>query len=159
MINELIITSVSVHDTDEILSLDRQCFREPLSYYQYLTYREKKNTRIIKAETDTDIIGAMYYQMMGTICIKRICVHPRYRNLGVARSLVNYLVERLYNQAQSLLEAHVPEPAIQAQLFFKAVGFNGTTTILYPKYENGQTIYCMKYSPRLQRTNHTMITN
>ncbi len=105
----------------EIESLEKAVFSEPWSADRWRL--ECVTGYSVVSMIDNRVIGAMVYESFPThYRLNRILVHPGFRRMKVATSLVQRLLRSL-DFYRSAIFADVPDDALESHLFFRDCGF------------------------------------
>ena len=111
-------------DLDEVLQIDALCFVEPWTKEVILTNLRQRNCIGMVIENGEDLLGFVVYELhKNRLNILRFCVHPDHRLRGIGRQMFDKLVVKLHQQRRRALTALVNEQELDAQKFFRALGF------------------------------------
>jgi ribosomal-protein-alanine N-acetyltransferase len=93
------IRQANKDDLDAIFSLEKICFKEETFHTRQLRYLLlKAKSIVLVAEIEGNIIGSMIILLRKHILNARIYslnVHPEYRRMGIASSLMDFLLDLL----------------------------------------------------------------
>lgn len=117
-------------DMPAVLQIERDCYEYgPWEKEDFLAFLGSYNSIAIVAEYGGDIRGFMLYEITQVkFNIIECAVDPKFRNKGIGRRLVEKLKERLAVNKRCRISVEVREHNLDAQLFFRALGFKAITT-------------------------------
>jgi [ribosomal protein S18]-alanine N-acetyltransferase len=111
-------------DLPEILHIERCGFRYPRTEEQFLNYLRESNHICMISENSDRVIGFMLYGLHRThIALESLAVDHDFRRQGVGRQMADKLIAKLSAHRRSSIKAMVRETALEAQCFWRAVGF------------------------------------
>lgn len=109
---------------DDLARLEQICFSQPWSRASLLEEIENPTAVFLVAEEDDHILG---YAGMHVVCregyIDNIAVFPEARRKGVARQLINSLIERLREREGVFLTLEVRPSNAAAVSLYRSLGF------------------------------------
>lgn len=126
----------------EVLDIERRSFPEPFTEADIVAWLRNRSCIGMVAEVgagpDPIVAGYMIYDLAKhKIELITIAVHPEWRRCGIGRQLVQKAKDKLSSHRRTRLGAHVPETLLEAQLFFKAVGF-GESRVVRGYFEDSE---------------------
>lgn len=133
-------------DMDEMLAIESACF-------QWDAWREEDFVKMllqrdvigVVAEHDEAVVGYLVYRLSKKgITIENLAVDPALWKMGVGRALIEKQQRKLSATRRTWLRSHVLDSNLNAQLFFKAMGFRATG-ISANHYDDGSDAYKMVY--------------
>lgn len=146
----MLIRNALVRDLPALLAIEQASFG--VSQWSEEEFRRLLARRTIWGQVCTEqerILGYSVFEVPtppagepGSFELLSIAVHPACRRLGVGRELVGRLRRRL-NERRPLLRTLVRETNLDAQLFFRAVGFLATE-VLRRFDDDGRDAYVME---------------
>jgi len=77
-------------------------------------------------------------------------VHPEFQRDGVGRSLINKLKSKLSYERRNRITLKVRESNLDAQLFFRAMGFQAVEVLRNHYQECSEDAYLMRYQHRVE---------
>ena len=93
-----------------------------------------------------DILGFMIYEVhKSKLHILNFAVHPEYRRCGIGCQMAEKLMSKLSINRHKRIVSEVRETNLDAQLFFRSVGFRatGVSREFFP--DSGEDAYVMEY--------------
>jgi len=134
------IRIASEDDLDALLSLEKICFKEETFHKKQLKYLLlKAKSIILVAEIKDKIIGSIIILLRKTILNARVYslnVHPEYRRLGIASSLMDFGMDILRKRGYVYITLEVGINNHAAQDLYRSKGFVVDKT-LNNYYKNG----------------------
>jgi len=134
------IRIASEDDLDALLSLEKICFKEETFHKKQLKYLLlKAKSIILVAEIKDKIIGSIIILLRKTILNARVYslnVHPEYRRLGIASSLMDFGMDILRKRGYVYTTLEVGINNHAAQDLYRSKGFVVDKT-LNNYYKNG----------------------
>jgi ribosomal-protein-alanine N-acetyltransferase len=111
-------------DLEQVAELEKLCFSEAWSYHLLESGLHSDYDEYYVFEQDERILG---YCNLRILCgegeIQRICVHPASRRLGVARKLMEMMVESARFQKAEAITLEVRESNEAARRLYESFGF------------------------------------
>ncbi len=122
---EIKLTPATDGDIDEVLEISRLSFPSPWSKRLFLDELANPNSHIVLARDDTDtVLGfACFWVVADETHILNIAVHPRFRRQGIAKRLLNHVLESAKNKGISYFALEVRNQNQAAIEFYKGFGF------------------------------------
>ncbi|TWU38936.1 ribosomal-protein-alanine N-acetyltransferase [Novipirellula aureliae] len=145
--------SVSVHirwmirrDMPAVLAIENRSFEYAWTEEDFIRCLRQRNCIGMVAELDDKVVGFMIYELhKNRLHILNFAVHPDARRRGVADSMVHKLLGKLSQERRNRIMLEVRETNLEAQLFFKKIGFRAIS-VLRDFYEDTiEDAYLMQY--------------
>lgn len=140
-------------DMAEILEVEQGSFEFPWSEEDFIRCLRQRNCIGMVAECDDRIVGYMIYELHKTrLHILNFAVHPSLRQQGVGRQMAMKLASKLSHQRRTRILLEVRETNLDAQLFFRSVGFRAVSVLrdFYDDTTEDAYLMEMQYQPTLQ---------
>ncbi|TWT84519.1 Acetyltransferase YpeA [Planctomycetes bacterium CA13] len=146
-------TSVSVHirwmirrDMPAVLGIENKSFEFAWTEEDFIRCLRQRNCIGMVAELDDQVVGFMIYELhKNRLHILNFAVHPDARRKGVADAMLNKLLGKLSQERRNRIMLEVRETNLEAQLFFKRLGFRAIS-VLRDFYEDTvEDAYLMQY--------------
>lgn len=122
-------------DMKEVEEIEQLMFQYPWSTDEFIRCLRQRNVIGLVA-TDRqgdDVLGYCIYDLMpNRLVLLNFAVHPSCLRRGVGRQIVEKMATKLAPTRRSSLEIMVRETNIEAQLFFRALGFKAIRTLSKP---------------------------
>lgn len=123
-------------DLPEVLRIEQHVFRDQAwTRKEFEDTIRRRDTILMVLETkavgeSSGIAGYCVYQLLkNRILILNIAVHPEDTRCGYGRSMIEKLAAKLDAEKRASLVVETKESNVNAQLFFRAVGFRMTRTL------------------------------
>lgn len=133
-------------DLSEVLVIDRLCFPNPWCEEDFLAALRQRNCIGMVAEHEGMIVGSTMYELHKShLLILNFAVHPEWQRSGVGTAMANRLKNKLSQQRRKRLMLNVREGNLDAQLFWRAQGFEAVE-VIRGHYNNGEDAYAMQFT-------------
>lgn len=148
---KLVENGVSVHwmirrDMPTVLEIESKSFEFPWSYDEFVRCMQQRNCIGMVAKIDDQVVGFMIYELhKNRIHLLSFAVHPEYRRQCVGRSMIEKLISKLAYQRRNRIMAEVRETNLDAQLFFKSMGFKAESVLRDFYEDTTEDAYLMVY--------------
>ena len=123
----VVVRPVRSHEIKRLAQIEKACFED-----DYWTAKEIKDfardedTAVLVAVVGAKVVGHMLVDLLHrSVCIVAVVVDPMYRRSGVGRQLVDEAMDMI-NRRRPKIVLHVRETNLDAQLFFRQMGFRAT---------------------------------
>jgi ribosomal-protein-alanine N-acetyltransferase len=137
-------------DMPEVLAIENQCFQWPWSEDDFIRWLRERNVIAMVAEANERIVGFMVYELhKHKLHILNFAVHEDFRYKGVGSQMIAKLVSKLSDDRRAKMVLEVRETNLDAQLFFKRMGFECIESLRDYYEETGEDAYRFVY--RYQR--------
>lgn len=133
-------------DMTAVLEIETQNFEFPWSEEDFIRCLRQRNCIGMVAERDDEIVGFMIYELhKNRLHILNFAVSDEHKRCGIGQSMVSKLVGKLSNDRRNRIMLEVRETNLEAQLFFKKLGFRAVS-VLHDFYEDSpEDAYLMQY--------------
>lgn len=133
-------------DLPQVLAIEGRSFEFPWSEHDFLRVQRQGNCIGMVVEKSDKIVGYMVYALNKKhLHIPNFAVHPDHRRAGVGRAMVEKLISKLSYDRRNRIMLEVRETNLDAQLFFKAMGF-WCVSVLKDFYEDSdEDAYLFQY--------------
>ena len=124
----MIITNMREQHVSQVAELEKLCFSDPWSENSIASELENALSYWLVAVDGDKVAGYVGSQsVLGETDMMNIAVHPDYRRQGIARKLIDALIEGLKARGSRSLMLEVrasnePAKALYAQLGFQQIG-------------------------------------
>jgi ribosomal-protein-alanine N-acetyltransferase len=117
-------------DMPEVLAIEAKSFEFPWSEDDFIRCLRQRNCIGMVAERDERVVGFMIYELhKNRLHILNFAVHPEFRRNGVGSQMALKLVGKLSPQRRSRILLEVRETNLDAQLFFRDLGFRAISVL------------------------------
>jgi ribosomal-protein-alanine N-acetyltransferase len=146
-------TSVCVHirwmirrDMPAVLGIENSCFEFAWNEEDFIRCLRQRNCIGMVAEEDDQVVGFMIYELhKNRLHILNFAVHPSQRRNGVGQAMLNKLLGKLSHERRNRIMLEVRETNLDAQLFFKSIGFRAISVLRDFYDDTVEDAYLMQY--------------
>ncbi|QDV44352.1 ribosomal-protein-alanine N-acetyltransferase [Stieleria neptunia] len=146
-------TPVCVHirwmirrDMPSVLAIEQNCFEFAWTEEDFIRCLRQRNCIGMVAEKDDEIVGFMIYELhKNRLHILNFAVHPDQRRHGVGNSMCSKLFGKLSHERRNRIMLEVRETNLDAQLFFKNLGFRAISVLRDFYDDTVEDAYLMQY--------------
>lgn len=136
-------------DMPAVLGIEACCFEFAWTEEDFIRCLRQRNCIGMVAEADGDVVGFMIYELHKTrLHILNFAVDPDYRRRGVGRSMLEKLLGKLSHERRNRIMLEVRETNLDAQLFFKNLGFRAISVLRDFYDDTIEDAYLMQYRYR-----------
>ena len=108
----------------------------------------------------TEIVGFMIYELhKNRLHILNFAVHEDHRRHGVGKAMVSKLLGKLSHERRNRIMLEVRETNLEAQLFFKSLGFRAISVLRDFYDDTAEDAYLMQYRHRATAAEHAAADN
>jgi ribosomal-protein-alanine N-acetyltransferase len=133
-------------DMPEVLAIEHANFEYPWCEEEFLRVLRQRNCIGMVAEHGERIVGFMIYELhRNKIHVLDFATHVEFCRRGVGRQMIAKLVGKLSNQRRNRIALYVRETNLQAQLFFRVLGFRAMEVLREHYSDTGEDAYSMQY--------------
>lgn len=119
----MIIRQLKESEIPEIAEIERECFSHPWSEDSIKDTFKNKSSRFFVAETDKKIVGYIsLFVSIDAVDILNVATRPDYRRRGVAKALLNHIIN-IYEKEMSFLTLEVRPSNTAAIKLYESFGF------------------------------------
>ena len=145
--------SVSVHirwmirrDMASVLAIEASCFEYAWTEEDFIRCLRQRNCIGMVAEVDNQVVGFMIYELHKTrLHILNFAVDADHRRRGIGRSMLEKLLGKLSHERRNRIMLEVRETNLEAQLFFKTLGFRAISVLRDFYDDTIEDAYLMQY--------------
>jgi len=136
-------------DMSEVLEIENRSFEFPWSEDDFVRCLRQRNCIGMVAEHDERVVGFMIYELHRTrLHILNFGVAPGFRRRKVGQQMVEKLVAKLSSQRRRRILLEVRETNLDAQLFFRKLGFRAISVLRDFYDDTTEDAYLMQYRYR-----------
>jgi len=133
-------------DMTEVLDIERDSFEFPWYEEDFIRCLRQRNCIGMVAEHGEHVVGFMIYELHKTrLHVLNFAVAEGFRHQGVGRQMADKLVSKLSGQRRTRISLEVRETNLQAQLFFKQIGFRATSVLRAYYEDSPEDAYLMQF--------------
>lgn len=146
-------TPVCVHirwmirrDMPAVLAIEQSCFEFAWTEEDFIRCLRQRNCIGMVAEKDDEIVGFMIYELhKNRLHILNFAVRPDQRRHGVGGAMCSKLFGKLSHERRNRIMLEVRETNLDAQLFFKSLGFRAISVLRDFYDDTIEDAYLMQY--------------
>jgi ribosomal-protein-alanine N-acetyltransferase len=117
-------------DMPEVLDIESRSFEFPWTEEDFIRCLRQRNCIGMVAEYDERVVGFMIYELhKNRLHILNFAVRPEFRRRGVGGQMTSKLVSKLSQQRRNRIQLEVRETNLEAQLFFRHMGFRAISVL------------------------------
>ena len=133
-------------DMPRILDIESKSFEFPWDENDFRRCLRQRDCIGFAAEVNDTVVGYMVYELHeNRVHVLNFAVHPDHRHKGVGRAMAEKVISRLDPQRRNRITLEVRETNLDAQLFWKAMGFKATQVLKGFYQETKEDAYLMVY--------------
>ena len=111
-------------DLPTVLQIEQASFEFPWTEDDFISFLRQSNCIGMVIENDKRVVGYMVYELHKMrIHLHSFAIHPCFRRRGAGRALIEKLMMKLSYQRRKMITLAVRETNLDAQLFFREMGF------------------------------------
>ncbi len=138
-------------DMMEVLEIENQSFEFPWSEDDFIRCLRQRNCIGMVAEHDERVAGFMIYELhRNRLHILNFAVGADFRRRGVGQQMVEKLIGKLSSQRRNRILLEVRETNLEAQLFFRDLGFRAISVLRDFYDDTTEDAYLMQYRYRAE---------
>lgn len=117
-------------DMAAVLEIEGQGFEFPWSEDDFISCLRQINHIGMVAERDSEVVGFMVYELhKNRLHLLNFAVHGSRRKEGIGRAMIEKLISKLSMERRNRIMLEVRDSNLDAQLFFKAMGFKAISVL------------------------------
>lgn len=141
-------------DMPSVLSIEEASFEFPWCEEEFIRCLRQRNCIGMVAERDDEVVGFMIYELhKNRLHLLNFAVHPGARRSMVGKSMLDKLVSKLSDDRRNRIMLEVRETNLDAQLFFKNLGFRAVSVLRDYYEDTTEDAYLMQYRYRADVSN------
>ncbi len=134
-------------DMPEVLDIERGAFEFAWCEEDFLCCLRQRNCIGMVAEYNHRIVGFMIYELhKAKLHVLNFAVDPEFHGQAIGTQLVEKLVDKLSQQRRQEIHLEVREGNLDAQLFFKRMGFKAVLILRNHYDDTDEAAYVMRFS-------------
>ncbi len=136
-------------DMPAVLAIEEQCFEFSWTEDDFIRCLRQRNCIGMVAEQDEQVVGFMIYELhKNRLHVLNFAVAQHARRQGVGRAMVGKLLSKLSHERRNRIMLEVRETNLDAQLFFKQIGFRAVSVLRDFYEDSDEDAYLMQYRYR-----------
>lgn len=134
-------------DMAEVIQIERSSFEYHWTEADFLHCLRQRNCIGMVAEQGNKVVGFMIYELFkNRLHVLNFAVAADARHTGVGRQMIDKLIGKLSQQRRDFITLEVRETNLDAQLFFRAQGFNAVQVLRDHYQDTSEDAYLMQYA-------------
>jgi ribosomal-protein-alanine N-acetyltransferase len=133
-------------DMPDVLAIEQACFQWPWGEEDFIRCLRQRNCIGKVAEHKERVVGFMVYELHANrLHLLNLAVHEDCRFKGVGASLVGERIKALTHDRRSRIMCEVRETNLDAQLFFRRIGFRCVSVLREFYQDTPESAYLFQY--------------
>ena len=133
-------------DMPAVLSIEEASFEFPWSEEEFIRCLRQRNCIGMVAEKDDEVVGFMIYELhKNRLHLMNFAVAPNLRRCSVGAAMVDKLISKLSMDRRNRILLEVRETNLDAQLFFKSLGFRAISVVRDFYEDTTEDAYVMQF--------------
>lgn len=133
-------------DMPAVLAIESQSFEFSWNEDDFIRCLRQRNCIGMVAERDDQVVGFMIYELhKNRLHILNFAVSKEIRRQGIGKSMVGKLLSKLSHERRNRIMLEVRETNLDAQLFFKGLGFRAISVLRDFYDDTVEDAYLMQY--------------
>jgi [ribosomal protein S18]-alanine N-acetyltransferase len=133
-------------DMQAVLAIENQSFEFSWSEDDFIRCLRQRNCIGMVAEQDEQVVGFMIYELhKNRLHILNFAVAKEMRRHGIGKAMVGKLLSKLSHERRNRIMLEVRETNLDAQLFFKGLGFRAISVLRDFYDDTVEDAYLMQY--------------
>jgi ribosomal-protein-alanine N-acetyltransferase len=133
-------------DMAEVLQIEDRSFEFSWSEEDFIRCLRQRNCIGMIAEHSERVVGFMIYELhRNRLHVLNFAVHPDFRRRQVGTQMLRKLVSKLSPQRRSRIMLEVRETNLDAQLFFRDLGFRAVSLLRDFYEDTTEDAYLMQF--------------
>ena len=133
-------------DMPSVLAIESASFEFPWSEEEFIRCLRQRNCIGMVAERDDQVVGFMIYELhRNRLHLLNFAVAASSRRSSVGGSMIGKLVSKLSSDRRNRITLEVRETNLDAQLFFRQLGFRAISVLRDFYEDTTEDAYLMQY--------------
>lgn len=133
-------------DMDDVLRIENESFESPWGEDDFIRCLRNRNVIGMVADVGEQVAGFNIYELhRNRLHVLNFAVDPAFRRRGVGAAMVSKLVSKLSLQRRNRIMLEVRETNLDAQLFFRGLGFRAVSLLRDFYADSTEDAYLMQY--------------
>ncbi len=136
-------------DMPAVLAIEDASFEFPWCEEEFIRCLRQRNCIGMVAECDDQVVGFMIYELhKNRLHLLNFAVNPEVRRSGIGTAMMEKLAGKLSVERRNRIMLEVRETNLEAQLFFKILGFKAISVLRDFYEDTTEDAYLMQYRYR-----------
>ena len=133
-------------DMPDVLGIENNCFEFSWTEDDFIRCLRQRNCIGMVAECDDRVVGFMIYELhKNRLHILNFAVHSDFRRRRIGNTMMQKLLGKLSQERRNRIMLEVRETNLEAQLFFKTLGFKAVQILKGYYVDAEEDAYLMQY--------------
>lgn len=133
-------------DMPATLSIENLSFEYSWTEEEFIRCLRQRNGIGLVAEENDSVVGYVIYELhKNRLHVLNLAVHPDHRKRGVGRAMVDNLKGKLSHDRRNRILLEVRETNLDAQLFWKQMGFRAINVLRDHYVDTKEDAYLMQF--------------
>lgn len=133
-------------DMPMVLAIEEGSFEFPWSEEEFIRCLRQRNCIGMVAEVNDQVVGFMIYELhKNRLHLLNFAVNPIVRRTGVGSAMVDKLIGKLSTDRRNRILLEVRETNLEAQLFFRNLGFRAISVLRDFYEDTTEDAYVMQF--------------
>tara|TARA_R110002049_G_scaffold72490_7_gene187584 strand:- start:167835 stop:168311 length:477 start_codon:yes stop_codon:yes gene_type:complete len=133
-------------DMPAVLAIENNAFEFSWTEEDFIRCLRQRNCIGMVAEQDDKVVGFMIYELhKNRLHILNFAVNPDQRRNGIGNAMIGKLLGKLSHERRNRIMLEVRETNLEAQLFFKKLGFRAISVLRDFYDDTVEDAYLMQY--------------
>lgn len=133
-------------DMPMVLAIEESSFEFPWSEEEFIRCLRQRNCIGMVAEMQDEVVGFMIYELhKNRLHLLNFAVNVNSRRSGIGSAMIEKLIGKLSCDRRNRISLEVRETNLDAQLFFKQLGFRATSVLRDFYEDTTEDAYLMQF--------------
>jgi ribosomal-protein-alanine N-acetyltransferase len=136
-------------DMPAVLAIEEASFEFPWTEEDFIRCLRQRNCIGMVAERNDEVVGFMIYELhKNRLHLLNFSVDPDSRRSSIGRSMITKLISKLSSDRRNRIMLEVRETNLDAQLFFRSLGFRAISVLRDFYEDTTEDAYLMQFRYR-----------
>jgi ribosomal-protein-alanine N-acetyltransferase len=132
-----------------VIDIEQRSFEFPWSEEEFVRCLRQRNCIGMVAERDSAVVGFMIYELhKNRLHLLNFAVASDMRRQGIGKAMIEKLASKLSAERRNRIMLEVRETNLEAQLFFRELGFRAISVLRSFYEDSPEDAYLMQYRHR-----------
>lgn len=133
-------------DMPMVLAIEEASFEFPWSEEEFIRCLRQRNCIGMVAELNDEVVGFMIYELhKNRLHLLNFAVNPNLRRSGIGGAMMDKLAGKLSSDRRNRILLEVRETNLDAQLFFRKIGFKAISVLRDFYEDTTEDAYLMQF--------------
>jgi len=136
-------------DMSAVIDIEQRSFEFPWSEEEFIRCLRQRNCIGMVAERESNVVGFMIYELhKNRLHLLNFAVADNMRRQGIGKAMMEKLASKLSVDRRNRIMLEVRETNLEAQLFFRELGFRAISVLRSFYEDSPEDAYLMQYRHR-----------